>query len=116
MTITIDERPSGRASHIVPSSGLGRLLDEFESLLLVVLPSASEAIPEGAVVTIRRQVGHSLDLIDTILSVGSARAIVYQRRQATGFIASTSSASPDRDDSAAETPSVAHVSCRSTER
>ena len=83
MTITIDERPSGRASHIVPSSGLGRLLDEFESLLLVVLPSASEAIPEGAVVTITRQVGHSLELIDTILSVGSARAIVYQRRQTT---------------------------------
>ena len=68
---------------MVPSSGLGRLLDEFESLLLVVLPSASAAIPEGTLVTITREVGHSLDLIDTILSVGSARAIVYQRRQGT---------------------------------
>lgn len=83
MTIAIDERPTGIAPQSVPSSGLGRLLDEFESLLLAVPPSAYEAVPEGGGATIARHVGHCLDLIDTILSVGSARVIVYHRRQAT---------------------------------
>jgi hypothetical protein len=91
MTIAIDARRRPAPSHIASSSGLGRLLDEFESLLLVVPSSAYEAVPERGGATIARHVGQCLDLIDTILSVGSGRVIVYPHRQGTAGMDRTTS-------------------------
>ena len=81
MAVAVDERPSGTVSQVAPSAGLGRLLDEFESLLLTLRPSAFEAGSEGAGVTIAWRVCDCLDLIETILSAGVARVVAYRSRR-----------------------------------
>ncbi len=86
MTLGIQERQSGTESlavRVAPSSGLDRLLDEFEALLLLIPPEGYETIPEGGRVTIARHVGRALDLIETLVAGGSAPVIAYQPRQAT---------------------------------
>jgi uncharacterized damage-inducible protein DinB len=83
MTLGIQERPNLTESPVAPSSGLDRLLDEFESLLLLIPPAAYETIPKGGGVTIARHVVRSLDLIDALVAGGSARVIAYQSGQAT---------------------------------
>src|SRR5262249_23748083 len=65
------------------SSGLNRLLDEFEVLLRLVLPEADKTIPEGGRVTIAWHVNRSLDLIETLVAGGSAPVITYQPGEAT---------------------------------
>ena len=83
MTLGIQERPCGTESLVAPSSGLNRLLDDFESLLLLIPSAAYETIPEGGGVTIARHVGRSLDLIETLVAGGSAPVMAYQSRPAT---------------------------------
>jgi uncharacterized damage-inducible protein DinB len=77
MTLAIDQRPCRSASQIVPSSGLSRLLDEFESLLLTLPPPVCEARTEGGA-TIAWHVGSCLDLIDALLNPAAARVVVYR--------------------------------------
>jgi uncharacterized damage-inducible protein DinB len=83
VTVAVDERPSGVTSQIHSSAGLGRLLDEFESLLATVPSSTYEAVPEGGGATIARLVGQCLDLIAATLSVDPSPVLVYQHRQET---------------------------------
>ena len=66
MTLGIQERPNLTESPVAPSSALDRLLDEFESLRLLIPPPEYETIPKGGGVTIARHVGRSLDLIETL--------------------------------------------------
>jgi hypothetical protein len=81
MTFAIQERPRLTQSPVARSSGLDRLLDELESLLLLMPPAAYETIPEGGGVTIARHVGRSLDLIETLVAGGSAPVIAHQSGQ-----------------------------------
>src|SRR2546428_8835320 len=86
MILAIQERPSRTESlvaQVAPSSGLGRLLDEFEALLLLIPSEGYKTIPEGSRLTIARHVGRSLDLIETLVARSSASVVAYQPRQAT---------------------------------
>lgn len=80
MRVAIEERPPAPVPPIPRHLGVGRLLDELESLLLVIPPALYETVPTGGGATIGQNVGRCLDLIETWLSVGSARVIAYRRR------------------------------------
>jgi len=72
------ERPDTIDSRATWARGLGQLLDEIESLLLVVPVAVYQTPSEEHAGTIGQHVDRCLDLIDTLLSVGSSGIIVYQ--------------------------------------
>jgi hypothetical protein len=80
VTIAIGDRLSGADVRVAPSHELDRLLGEFDSLLRLMPPEAYDAATESGQSSIARYVDHSLDLIETLLSLGTAHVMVYQAR------------------------------------
>ena len=80
MTAAIEERPVAPPLRIAGPWGLGRLLDELESLLQTMPPAVYEATPESGETRIGQHVGRCLARIGAVLSAGSARVIVYGPR------------------------------------
>ena len=69
MTLGIQERPCGTESLVAPSSGLNRLLDDFESLLLLIPSAAYETIPKGGGVAIARHAPGAHVLVEVNLAL-----------------------------------------------
>ena len=77
MTASTAERPDTIDSPATRPRGLGQLLDEVESLLLVVPVAVYQTTSEEHAGTIGQHVDRCLELIDTLLSVGSSGIIAY---------------------------------------
>jgi uncharacterized damage-inducible protein DinB len=80
VTTAIGDRSSEAGVSVTASHGINRLLAEFDSLLRLMPPEAYYSVPQSGQAPIARHVGHCLDLIETLLSVGAGHVIAYQAR------------------------------------
>ncbi len=77
MSLAIPETPPRPALPAPLPTGLRRLLDELESLLLILPPESADVSCAGALAPVGRHIDRSLDLVEALVHGARARVIVY---------------------------------------